>query len=377
MRRYTVNGAAVAPLVACGSRRLAARNVRAKAKTPLLSEKSQLRSKPLALIPSSRRPSASAPRRYSDPTMAAPPGDAKFAPSRRCPGPPGGKETQPVANVTPPVSSSGSMQRRAGQRHLPEALYARGAEAYDIVHATKPYHEEAATVRELALQGAPRPYRSLLDVACGSGRHLEQFSRWFDCEGVDASPVMLARARSRVSRARFSLGRMESFDLGRQFDVVTCLFSAIAYVRSVGALRRTVRNLARHTAPGGVVLVEPWLTPAMFRDGLVHHLVAQARGTTVLRMNSTRRHGSRSIFDFHYLVGRRGRVDHFVEVHDLGLFDRRTMTAAFRDAGLTVRYVPGGLSTGRGLYVARRPPLAPDGNGRRTTAGRSRPRATR
>ena len=246
------------------------------------------------------------------------------------------------------------MARGASRGSLAQPVYRRSAEVYDLVYAKKRYDKEAAAIRSLVRRGAPRPYRSLLDVACGSGRHLEQFARWFDCVGVDASRAMLSEARGRVPAARLFQGRMDSFDLHRRFDVVTCLFSAIGYARSVGGLRRTMRNLARHTAAGGVVVIEPWLTPSVFRAGLVHYLVAEGRGVTVLRMNGGRRRGSRSVMDFHYLVGRHGRVEHFVEDHDLGLFDVRTMKAAFREAGLTVRYVPGGLSTGRGLYVGRK-----------------------
>lgn len=265
---------------------------------------------------------------------------------------------------------------RRGAGGLVES-YGPLAEAYDLIHAHKPYATEARTVRDLARRDARRPLRSLLDVACGSARHLEAFSRWFDCTGVDASPAMLAAARRRVPKATFHLGRMESFDLGKRFDVVTCLFSAIGYARSVSELRRTLRTFARHTAPGGVVVVEPWITPATYRPGLVHHLVATSGDTTVLRMNGSERRGGRSIFDFHYLVGRRARVTHYVETHNLGLFDVPTMRSAFHDAGLAVRHVRRGLTTGRGLYVGRRPPGPGSGPVPRSTGAPSRRRGRR
>lgn len=255
--------------------------------------------------------------------------------------------------------------------------YRELAAAYDLIHDRKPYAQEARKVRELARRFARRPLRSLLDVACGSGRHLEQFVRWFDCAGVDASSRMLARARRRVPQAQLVVGRMESFDLGRQFDVVTCLFSAIGYVRSVHELRGTIRNLARHAAPGGVIVVEPWIPPSAFLAGHVGYVVRKSEGTTVLRMDAGRRRGGRSIFAFHYLVGRPGRVDHFVETHDCGLFSVRTMMTAFRDAGLTVRHLRQGLATHRGLYVACRPATAISRPPVRPKAGRSRRRAGR
>jgi SAM-dependent methyltransferase len=251
------------------------------------------------------------------------------------------------------------------------------AEAYDILHARKPYGREALQIRTLARQAARRPCRTLLDVACGSGRHLEQLARWYACTGVDPSPQMLLRARRRVRGAELVRGTMESFALDREFDIVTCLFSSIGYVRTVAELRRAVRNLARHTAPGGVLVIEPWLTPAAFRSGLVHHLVARSGPTTVVRMNGSSRRGGRSIFDFHYLVGRRGHVEHAVERHELGLFSRRTMESALRAAGCTVRYFDRGLASRRGLYVAVRPGGLPTAPSSRPTAVRSRPSAGR
>jgi len=264
---------------------------------------------------------------------------------------------------------------RGGNRVVP--AYGALAEAYDILHRRKPYLEEARLVQELARKYARRPLRSLLDVACGSGRHLEGFSRWFATAGVDASRTMLARARARAPQARLRLGRMDSFDLATQYDVVTCLFSAIAYARSPAELRRILRALARHTTPGGVVVVEPFIPPNKFRLGQVHFRVARASGTTVARMDAARARDGRAIFDFHFLVGRKGRVRHLVEVHDCGLFDDRTMRTAFRQAGLAVRYVRGGLSSHRGLYVGLKPATGRPARAGGVTAGRSRRPGTR
>jgi SAM-dependent methyltransferase len=266
------------------------------------------------------------------------------------------------------------MAGRSAGSARPVRSYGVLAEAYDLLHARKPYGREARIVRSILLRSARRPVTTLLDVACGSGGHLERFARWYECTGLDASREMLARARRRVPQATLVRGRMESFDLGRRFDAVTCLFSAIGYARSTPELRRIVRGLARHTAEGGVVVVEPWLTPSAFRAGLVHHLVVESKGTTVVRMNGSARRGGRSRFDFHHLLGRRGTVEHYVERHDLGLFDRRTMRSAFLAAGLEPRYLPGGFPSGRGLWVAVRPWRSAR---LRPTGRRSRPRGSR
>jgi ubiquinone/menaquinone biosynthesis C-methylase UbiE len=39
---------------------------------------------------------------------------------------------------------------------------------------------------------------SLLDVACGTGKHLEQLMRWYQVEGLDLDDGLLAIARERL-----------------------------------------------------------------------------------------------------------------------------------------------------------------------------------
>jgi hypothetical protein len=61
-----------------------------------------------------------------------------------------------------------------------------------------------------------------------------------------------------------------------------------------------------------------------------------------------------SSFEFHYVVGTPERTDHFVERHELGLFETGEMLAAMMAAGLAASHRPDGLA-GRGLLVGKRP----------------------
>ena len=53
---------------------------------------------------------------------------------------------------------------------------------------------------------------------------------------------------------------MTTMSLGRRFDVITCLFSTIGYVKTYQNLAKTLRNFADHLRPGGLLLIEPWFT---------------------------------------------------------------------------------------------------------------------
>jgi len=192
--------------------------------------------------------------------------------------------------------------------------------------------------------------RTLLDVACGTGAHLAELRRWYEVEGVDLDSELLEVARERLPGVPLHEGDMTGFDLGREFDVVTCLFSSIGYVRTHDGLVRATASLARHVAPGGVLIVEPWLEPGDWEPGRIGSVFVDEPDLKVARMNVG---GSAEVMDMHYLVATPDGVESFVERHELGVFSRDEHIEAFRAAGLTVEHDPEGLM-GRGLYIGTR-----------------------
>ena len=232
-------------------------------------------------------------------------------------------------------------------------MFSETAELYDLFYDWKDYAGEAAKIHELAEGRAPRA-RTLLDVACGTGRHLEHLRAWYEVQGVDLDEGLLEVARQRLPDVPFGLADMRDFDLGRRFDVVTCLFSSIGYVQTPEALRSAIAAMGRHVEPGGVLIVEPWLTPETFDPTHPSRaMVVEQPGLQGVRLNDTRVEGRLSIMDFHYLFGRPGQpVEHLVETHTLGLFTDAEHSAAFEAAGLTVEHDDAGLM-GRGLWIGR------------------------
>jgi hypothetical protein len=165
-------------------------------------------------------------------------------------------------------------------------------------------------------------------------------------------PEFVSAAQSKNPRGLFVCADMTSFDLDRQYDVVLCLFSSIGYVKTLDNVRRTLQQFSKHVKPDGVVLVEPWFTPAQWNTGRVHMICAEREDVKVSRLSRSTVRGNISVIDFQYLIGRPDRIEHRSEVHELGLFTTEEMIDSFQQSGFDVRFDETGL-TGRGLYIGR------------------------
>jgi SAM-dependent methyltransferase len=231
-------------------------------------------------------------------------------------------------------------------------VFSRSAELYDALYATfKDYAAEAAQLRALIAERVPGA-RSLLDVACGTGTHLAELRGHYEVEGLDLDPELLAVAQGRLPGVPLYEGDMTAFDLGRRFDVVLNLFSSIGYAGSEEQLRAAVAAMARHLEPDGLLIVEPWLAPDVWRTGHVSMLTVDEPDRKIARMAHAGRRADTSTIDFHYLVATSTGVEHFTEQHELALFTDEQYRAAFAAAGLTVEHDAEGLM-GRGLYLGR------------------------
>ncbi|MDQ3867543.1 MAG: class I SAM-dependent methyltransferase [Actinomycetota bacterium] len=234
-------------------------------------------------------------------------------------------------------------------------MFSRSARIYDAIYATfKDFAAEAERVHEL-VQARRRGARTLLDVACGTGAHLERLAPRYDVAGVDLDPEMLAVARARLPGVELREADMADFDFGRRFDAVVCLFSSIAYVRTVERLERAVAAMARHLEPGGVLLVEPWVLPEQWDPSRLHAVFVDQPKLKIARMSVPPPPAREQALEFHYLVARPGEVEHFSERHVVGMFTHDEYVRALAAADLRVEHDPDGLM-GRGLYIGARDP---------------------
>ena len=115
--------------------------------------------------------------------------------------------------------------------------------------------EMASYIRRLIRQHKPKA-RTLLELACGTGAILKVLAKSYDVAGLDVSPQMLSLARKKLPHVRFHRKDMVRFELGKQFDVIICVFDSINHVLKFAGWQKIFRNAARHLEKDGLFLFD-------------------------------------------------------------------------------------------------------------------------
>jgi SAM-dependent methyltransferase len=109
----------------------------------------------------------------------------------------------------------------------------------------------------------------VLDAGCGSGRTLQELTRYGAVRGIELSPEAAALARSR-SLGEVRIGRLEELPWeSATFDLITCL----DVIEHTPDDHLTLTELGRVTRPGGFLLVTVPAYQALwsYHDDANHH----------------------------------------------------------------------------------------------------------
>lgn len=200
-----------------------------------------------------------------------------------------------------------------------ELLYNDLAKYYEIVYAPKKYKKESQKIKKLIEKFKKSNGCNLLDVACGTGKHISFFKKYFHCMGVDISEKMLEIARRNVPDVEFKKVNMVDMRLEKKFDILTCLFSSIGLVKTYENLRKTWKNFANHLEEGGVAIVEPWFFRPMHHQK--YHFCPN-EDIQIAKLIRYRTENNLAILDYHYLISEKGKkVRHYVDHTEFGIFD--------------------------------------------------------
>jgi SAM-dependent methyltransferase len=228
-------------------------------------------------------------------------------------------------------------------------MFTKSAKFYDALYHFKDYSGASEQLHSLIQRSYPGA-KDLLDVGCGTGKHIEHLRHHYRVEGLDLNPDLLEIARQRCPGVPFYEGNMVNFNLEHSFDVVTSLFSSIAYVKTLDNLERTVSCMSHHLRSRGLLIIEPWITPEKYWEGRLTANFVDQENLKIAWMYTSEIEDKVSVFNINYLVGTPEGISHFTECHEMGLFTHEEYVGALEKAGLQVDYDPNGFF-GRGMYL--------------------------
>ena len=103
--------------------------------------------------------------------------------------------------------------------------------------------------------------RSVVDVACGTGRHVAMFHQWgLRVEGADVSSAMIARSQSQHGQTENLRWVVRGFDEPVEpeipFDAAICVGNSLALAPDQKTVEGAWRQIFQAVRPGGLVIVQ-------------------------------------------------------------------------------------------------------------------------
>ncbi len=103
--------------------------------------------------------------------------------------------------------------------------------------------------------------RSVVDVACGTGRHAALFRSWnLRVEGSDIAPRMIDRARASFGESpelRWNVrGFQQPIAPPELFDVALCVGNSLALAPDWATVQSALRQMLAALRPGGAIVVQ-------------------------------------------------------------------------------------------------------------------------
>ncbi|MGY5854713.1 MAG: class I SAM-dependent methyltransferase [Candidatus Thorarchaeota archaeon] len=218
-------------------------------------------------------------------------------------------------------------------------FYGELAKYYDLIYANKDYKDEAVKLHSIIQQYKQSSGKSLLEVACGTGSHIEYFKDMYEVVGLDINEEMLKVARSKYRDIEFIQGDMVSMNIGRRFDIITCLFGSISHLPDDLSLNDAVAAFSSHLVDGGLLVIEPFLLPEDVKLPHVSMNYVDEPDLKLARINNVYYEGDHLILNFHFLIGTYDDVKHIQDPNRMRLFAISEFEDAFRRNGLEPTHV--------------------------------------
>lgn len=221
--------------------------------------------------------------------------------------------------------------------------FERYASVYDLIYSDKAYDLETTFVVN-QLRKHYHSGSSLLDIGCGTGKHLIQFlNMGMDAYGIDSSPEMIAIARKKYPEfeSHFRVSEDRNSFSAKSFDYVVSLFHVLSYQVSEKDVKLYFSSIGRHMHDRSVGLFDYWYSPAVRKNGTRQtkkEFVVNSE--KIIRTATPEPANDPSVINVQLMIeccDSDGKMlDTFEELHPMRHFDQKEIESFCKEAGLVV-----------------------------------------
>lgn len=230
-------------------------------------------------------------------------------------------------------------------------MYKLTAKYYDKIYHWKDYGKESEKIKSLIKKYKKSDGNEMLDAACGTGNHIPYLKDQFDITGLDLDKDMLKEAGKKHPDIKFIRGDMRTFKIRKNFDVILCMFSAIAYMHTKVNLRKAIRNFSVHLKEGGLMIIEGFIPPEKFKPNLVHAVFYDKPDLKICRATKATRNRHIMTMDLHILAADKKGVKYVNEIHKLAMYEDKVLSGIMKEEGLNTFCLESGLMKDRSLFL--------------------------
>lgn len=223
----------------------------------------------------------------------------------------------------------------------------------DLYTKDRDYYAQSEVVSEWIKSKNPQA-KKLLDIACGTGLHLNYLKDEYNVAGLDINTEMIQLAKDQNPDIPIYKGDMRTFKLHRKFDVIICLFSSITHCETINGLNQTLCNLYDHLNENGICIIEPFITPDKWVDGKIGIRTYESENKKISMIDIAKRIGSVVNREIAYTYAHGNSIEQFKECYSFPIFSEQQYINSFESAGFNVSYLINGLITNRGMYIGQK-----------------------
>jgi SAM-dependent methyltransferase len=135
----------------------------------------------------------------------------------------------------------------------------------------------------------PAEARRLLDIGCGSGRHMAELAaRGYDLTGIDLSEEMVEFVNAHAAREDLAMkadtGDLRRLRIDGTYDAAYCFMDTFRFLLTNEEIIAHLKTVAAHLASGGLYLVDFWIPRNWETMSSEIHQWEQTEGETTVRV---------------------------------------------------------------------------------------------